>query len=175
MMHIHTFAVIQAYPVSGVGYCKSPSPVLEYEQRSNNNVVVGSMDMETLSTGLVRRITGATARQLDYWSWSGFLEPSSVTGNKRHYSFEDVVRIMAVMRLKEAGLSLQAIRKAIDKLKQYHHDPLRELKLVVYLNDVYVYHSAEDAYRAVDGQSTYLFMDLGKVAEQTEALLKSLR
>jgi DNA-binding transcriptional MerR regulator len=157
------------------GYCKSQSPVLEYEQRSNNNVVVDNRDMETLSTGLVRRITGATARQLDYWSWSGFLEPSSVTGNKRHYSFEDVVRIMAVMRLKEAGLSLQAIRKAIDKLKQYHQDPLRELKLVVYLNDVYVYHSAEDAYRAVDGQSTYLFMDLGKVAEQTEALLKSLR
>ena len=31
------------------------------------------------------------------------------------------------------------------------------------------------AYRAVDGQSTYLFMDLGKVAEQTEELLKSLR
>ena len=131
--------------------------------------------MEVLNTGLVRRITGASARQLDYWSWTGFLEPSSITGHKRHYSFEDVVRIMAVMRLKEAGLSLQAIRKAIAKLQQYHEDPLRELKLVVYLNDVYVYHSAEEAYRAVDGQSTYLFMDLGKVAEQTEALLKSMR
>jgi DNA-binding transcriptional MerR regulator len=77
------------------------------------------------------------------------------------------------MCLKEAGLSLQAIRKALDKLRQHHQDPLRELKLVAYLGNVYVYPSAEEAYRAADGQSTYIFMDVGKVAEQTEALLKS--
>jgi DNA-binding transcriptional MerR regulator len=77
------------------------------------------------------------------------------------------------MRLKEAGLSLQAIRKALNKLRQHHQDPLRELKLVAYLGNVYVYGSTEEAYRAVDGQATFLFMDVGKVAEQTEALLKS--
>lgn len=120
------------------------------------------------------RITGATARQLDYWSWSDFLQPSSISSRKREYSFEDVVRIMAVMRLKEAGLSLQAIRKTIGKLKQYHNDPLKVLKLVAYCGEVYIYRSAEEAYRAIDGQSTYLFMDLGKVAEQAESLLKSL-
>lgn len=131
--------------------------------------------MVKLNTGLVMRITGATARQLDYWNWSGFLKPTNIIGRKRQYSFVDVVRIMAVMRLKEAGLSLQTIRNAIDKLKQHHQDPLNELKLVVYRNDVYVYRSAEEAYRAVDGQSTYLFMDLGKVTEQTEALIKSIK
>ncbi len=131
--------------------------------------------MGNLNTGLVMRITGATARQLDYWYWSGFLKPSNITGRKRQYSFVDVVRIVAVMRLKEAGLSLQAIRNALNKLKEHHQDPLNELKLVVYRNDVYVYRSAEEAYRAVDGQSTYLFMDLGKVTEQTEALIKSMQ
>ncbi len=130
--------------------------------------------MESFNTGLVMRITGASARQLDYWSWSGFLQPSGIAGRKRKYSFEDVVRIVAVMHLKEAGLSLQAIRKAITTLRQHHRDPLKELKLVAFRNDVYVYRSTEEAYRAVDGQSTYLFMDLGKVAEQTEALLESL-
>ena len=130
--------------------------------------------MESFNTGLVMRITGASARQLDYWSWSGFLQPSSIAGRKRKYSFEDVVRIVAVMHLKEAGLSLQAIRTAITTLRQHHLDPLRELKLVAFRSDVYVYRSAEEAYRAVDGQSTYLFMDMGKVAEQTETLLKSL-
>jgi len=130
--------------------------------------------METFNTGLVIRITGASARQLDYWSWTGFVPPSGVAGRNRKYSFDDVVGIVAVMRLKEAGLSLQAIRKALHKLRQHHQDPLRELKLVAYLGNVYVYRSAEEAYRAVDGQSTYIFMDLGKVAEQTEALLKSV-
>ena len=129
---------------------------------------------EGFNTGLAMRITGASARQLDYWSWSGFLQPSGTTGRRRKYSFEDIVRIVAVMRLKEAGLSLQGIRKAIDKLRQHHKDPLKELKLVAYRGDVYVYRTTEEAYRAVDGQSTYLFMDLGKVAEQTEDLLKSL-
>ena len=130
--------------------------------------------MEGFNTGLIMRITGASARQLDYWSWSGFLQPSSISGRKRNYSFEDVVRIVAVMRLKEAGLSLQAVRKAINTLKEHHQDPLKELKLVAYLGNVYVYRSAEEAYRAIDGQATYIFMDMGKVAEQTEALLKSL-
>lgn len=130
--------------------------------------------METFNTGLVMRITGASARQLDYWSWSGFVPPSSIAGRKREYSFDDVVRIVAVMRLKEAGLSLQTIRKALNKLRQHHQDPLRELKLVAYLGNVYTYRSAEEAYRAVDGQSTYIFMDIGKVAEQTEALLETL-
>ena len=129
---------------------------------------------EGFNTGLAMRITGASARQLDYWSWSGFLQPSGNTGRRRNYSFEDIVRIVAVMRLKEAGLSLQGIRKAIDKLRQHHEDPLKELKLVAYRGDVYVYRTTEEAYRAVDGQSTYIFMDLGKVAEQTEDLLKSL-
>ncbi len=130
--------------------------------------------METFNTGLVTRITGASARQLDYWSWTGFVQPSGVAGRNRKYSFDDVVGIVAVMRLKEAGLSLQAIREALHKLRHHHQDPLRELKLVAYLGNVYVYRSAEEAYRAVDGQSTYIFMDLGKVAEQTEALLKSV-
>ena len=130
-------------------------------------------NMKTFDTGLVTRITGASARQLDYWAWTGFAQPSGIAGHKRRYSLDDVVRIAAVMHLKEAGLSLQAIRKSLKKLGQHHQDPLRELKLVVYLGNVYVCRSAEEAYRAVNGQSTYLFVDLGKVAEQTEALLES--
>ena len=129
--------------------------------------------METFNTGLVSRITGASARQLDYWNWTGFVQPSGVAGRKRKYSFDDVVRIFAVMRLKEAGLSLQAIKRALSKLSQHHRDPLREVKLVAYRGNVFVCRSAEEAYRAADGQSTFIFMDLGKVAEQTEALLKS--
>jgi DNA-binding transcriptional MerR regulator len=129
--------------------------------------------METFNTGLVMRITGASARQLDYWNWTGFVQPSDIAGRKRKYSLDDVIRIAAVMHLKEAGLSLQTIRKALTKLRQHHQDPLRELKLVAYLGNVYVYRSAEEAYRTVDGQSTYIFMDLGKIAEQTEALLES--
>ena len=136
-------------------------------------MLLHAKEMETFSTGLVMRITGASARQLDYWSWTGFVQPSGIAGRKRKYSLDDVVRIAAVMRLKEAGLSLQAIRKALHKLRQHHQDPLRELKLVAYLGNVYVYGSTEEAYRAVDGQATFLFMDVGKVAEQTEALLKS--
>jgi len=130
--------------------------------------------METFSSGLVMRITGASARQLDYWTWSGLIQPIDTDSYKRRYSFEDVVRITAVMRLKEEGLSLQAIRKTIAKLRQHHQDPLRDLKLVAYRGDVYVYNSEEDAYRAIDGQATYIFMDLGKVAEQTEIMLNSL-
>ncbi len=130
--------------------------------------------METFGSGLVMRITGASARQLDYWTWSGLVQPLDTANHKRKYSFEDIVRITAVMRLKEAGLSLQAIRKTITKLRQHHQDPLRDLKLLTYCGEVYVYSNEEDAYRAADGQATYIFMDLGKVAEQAEEMLNSI-
>lgn len=151
--------------------CGCERCVVDYSYTTT--LLLHAKEMETFNTGLVMRITEASARQLDYWSWTGFVQPSGIAGRKRKYSLDDVVRIAAVMRLKEAGLSLQAIRKALNKLRQHHQDPLRELKLVAYRGNVYVYGSTEEAYRAVDGQATFLFMDVGKVAEQTEALLKS--
>jgi DNA-binding transcriptional MerR regulator len=126
---------------------------------------------ESFTTGQVRRLTGATARQLDHWAWSGFLCPSGQGSVKRRYSFEDLVRIRVVMRLKDQGVTLQMIRKAVDKLGEHNQDPLRELSLIALDGEVFVYRDRREAVRAIDGQAAFLFMDIGEVAREMDEVV----
>jgi DNA-binding transcriptional MerR regulator len=126
---------------------------------------------EIFTTGQVCRLAGATARQLDHWAWTGFLQPSGQGTVKRRYSFDDLVRIRVVMRLKDQGVTLQMIRKAVEKLQEYSSDPLRELSLVGLNGDVFIYRNRNEAVRALDGQSAFLFMDIGVVAREMDELL----
>ena len=126
---------------------------------------------KSFTTGQVRRLTGATARQLDHWAWSGFLLPSGQGAVKRHYSFEDLVRIRVVMRLKDQGITLQMIRKAVDTLRDHTQDPLRELSLIALNGEMFVYRDRREAVRALDGQAAFLFMDIGEVAREMDEVL----
>lgn len=126
---------------------------------------------ESFTTGQVRRLTGVTARQLDHWAWTGFLQPSGQSAVKRRYSFDDLVRIRVVMRLKDQGVTLRMIRKAVAKLQEYSNDPLRDLSLIALNGEVFIYRSRHDAVRAVDGQSAFLFMDIGEVAREMDEVI----
>jgi hypothetical protein len=75
------------------------------------------------------------------------------------------------MRLKDQGVTLQMIRKAVEKLQEYSDDPLRELSLVGLNGDVFIFRNRNEAVRALDGQSAFLFMDTGVVAREMDELL----
>lgn len=66
-------------------------------------------------------IVGITYRQLDYWDRSGLLGPSMQTasgsGSQRLYSFQDIVTLRVIKRLKDAGTSLHKIRQAFEQLE----------------------------------------------------------
>jgi hypothetical protein len=63
------------------------------------------------------------------------------------------------------------IRKAVEKLREYSRDPLRELSLVGLNGDVFIFRNRTEAVRALDGQSAFLFMDIGVVAREMDELL----
>src|SRR3972149_3373891 len=128
----------------------------------------------SFTIGEVRKITGATMRQLDYWDAIGFLKPSGGESRRkgwRSYSFEDLVRARAAVRLREEGISLEMIQRIVEKLMEHSGDPLRELKLVTYGRHVYVCRSKDEAFRAIDGQATYLFLDLEQIEQETKELV----
>jgi len=129
---------------------------------------------ETFTTGQVRSLTKVTARQLDHWAWTGFLQPTGQGAVKRRYSFEDLVRIRVVMRLKDQGVTLPIIRKAVAKLREFSSDPLRELSLVGMNGEVFLYHNRREAECATDGQTAFLFMDVGEIARQVTTEVISL-
>lgn len=97
------------------------------------------------NTRTVCSITGLTNRQVDYWDRTHFIKPSlkeaSGYGTARLYSFSDLVQLKVAKTLKDAGVSLQKIRKAITYLKKNFPEidkPLAEMKFLTDGETVFV-------------------------------------
>ena len=69
----------------------------------------------------VCKIVGITYRQLDYWARTDLLKPSIAdargSGTQRRYSYRDLVELKVIKRLLDAGISLQAARRALACLR----------------------------------------------------------
>jgi DNA-binding transcriptional MerR regulator len=93
--------------------------------------------MKAFNTKTAGRVTGASQKQLIYWDKTGLVKPSvagaSGRGSRRLYSFLDLIQIRVAKELREQGLSLQKLRKAIHVLKEHPEEvrhPLAELRLI---------------------------------------------
>jgi DNA-binding transcriptional MerR regulator len=85
----------------------------------------------------VVNLTGVSGRQVDYWATTGVVRPSVQSaagkGSRREYSFKDLVALKVAKRLRDEGVSLQKIRKALAWLRRNFPEikaPLAELRLV---------------------------------------------
>jgi len=80
-------------------------------------------------------IVGVTYRQLDYWARTELLTPSVAeakgSGSKRRYSYHDVVSLKVIKQLLDAGLSLQAARRAVECLRDDLDADLAATQLVL--------------------------------------------
>ncbi|MEL4165091.1 MerR family transcriptional regulator [Corynebacterium bovis] len=87
---------------------------------------------ETQSVGYnaptVAQIARITYRQLDYWTRTGLITasitPAAGSGTRRLYSFRDVLIIKIIASLLETGLSLKAVRTALNTLTDLGVDDL---------------------------------------------------
>lgn len=79
--------------------------------------------VDQFTTAQVARLSGFSARQLDYWATGGMLAPSikqsSGPGTRKLYSFDDLVKLSFIRQLKQAGWSTQKIRKALEQLDKF--------------------------------------------------------
>lgn len=68
------------------------------------------------------KLAGITYRRLDYWARKGFVEPSihgaAGSGYFRLYSSRDVLALKVAKRLRQEGVSLSTIRKAVASLAE---------------------------------------------------------
>jgi len=85
----------------------------------------------------VVELTGVSGRQVDHWATTGVVRPSvkgaAGKGSRREYAFRDLVALKVAKRLREGGISLQKIRKALVWLRRNFPEvkaPLAELRLV---------------------------------------------
>ncbi len=88
-------------------------------------------------------VVGITYRQLDYWDRSGLLGPSlqeaTGSGTQRLYTFQDIVTLRVVKRLKDAGTSLHKIRSAFEQLEEQEGEGWRESDITLLSDGTTIY------------------------------------
>jgi DNA-binding transcriptional MerR regulator len=71
------------------------------------------------------RLTGITARQLQWWDERGIVVPAR-QGHRRVYSFEDLTEVAVICELRRKGFSLQRMRKVVRFLQKEFSKRLSE-------------------------------------------------
>jgi DNA-binding transcriptional MerR regulator len=134
------------------------------------------------TSGQACRLSGVPYRRLDYWATSGFLPPSAQvaegTGTWRGYTFLDLVQLRVAKRLRDAGISLQGLRKVKQRLQEERQleAPFAGTYLVTNGWDVFeVKHGKDDVWSLLEepGQRSFpwVILDLSQtVAEVREAV-----
>jgi DNA-binding transcriptional MerR regulator len=73
----------------------------------------------------VIRLTGITARQLQWWDERGIVVPAR-EGHRRLYSMEDLAEVAVICELRRKGFSLQRVRKVMRFLQREFSKRLAE-------------------------------------------------
>ena len=123
-------------------------------------------------------IVGITYRQLDYWARTGLLHPSISeargSGSQRRYSYTDLVQLKVIKRLLDAGVSLQAARRAIECLRS-SGDDLAAANLVIDGSRSVLAHSGEEIIDLLKGGQTVLnIVPLGGVVSELDTAITNM-
>jgi len=124
----------------------------------------------SFSTSRVLALTGATARQLQWWD-EHFLVVPTREGRKRLYSASDLADILVILELRRRHISLQQVRKVLRFLRNKLHARLADLVLEEPEHPLPDYHLLIDGNRLYLETDTRQIFDLLKHAEQAVFLI----
>ena len=124
----------------------------------------------------VCKLIGITYRQLDYWDRTDLLKPSLATakgsGTQRKYSYRDLVQLKIIKGLLDAGVKLQAARKAVESLRTERGGEWQTASLVLNGSDSVL---ARDGDHLVDlvrgGQGVLNVVPLAHMVEELDAAI----
>jgi DNA-binding transcriptional MerR regulator len=124
-------------------------------------------------------LTGVSGRQVDHWATTGVVRPSAKSaagkGTRREYSYRDLVALKVAKRLRDEGISLQKIRKALAFLRKHFPDlkqPLAELRFLTDGETVYVGRDREKIFDTLNQGQFVFSLALGKIIEELQGELK---
>ena len=121
---------------------------------------------------------GVTYRQLDYWARTGLVEPSvraaTGSGTPRLSSFRDILLLKIIKRLRDAGVSLQQIRTAVQHLRERGTDDLTRVTLMSDGVSVYECRSADEVIDLLQAGQGVFGIAIGGVWREIEGSLAEL-
>jgi DNA-binding transcriptional MerR regulator len=130
--------------------------------------------MKGFTAKQVVALTGVPYKRLDSWANSGFLMPSLAeadgTGSRRLYSFQDLIALRTAKLLRDAGISLQGLRKVMQFLRDTRslERPLVQVRLVVTGDDVLMVQNDGDLMSVLRHPGQHVLrvvVDLGRVVQ----------
>lgn len=80
---------------------------------------------EAFTSRDIIRLTGITARQLQWWDERGLVVPKR-EGHRRIYTFEDLTEVAVICELRRKGFSLQRMRQVVRFLQREFSKRLAE-------------------------------------------------
>ena len=121
---------------------------------------------KSFSTREAAQVSGVSHRTVDYWAKTKLIVPSIAdangTGTDRLYSFDDLVALRVVRELRLAGISTQALREVVKKLREKGWPKaLSQLRLVGIGSQVCVVRFVRGCKQledALTGQELFAFM-----------------
>jgi predicted RNase H-like HicB family nuclease len=139
-------------------------------------------DAMNYNTATVAAVTGLTVRQISYWDSSHFIKPSiseaAGYGSARLYSFGDLVQLKVAKTLKDQGISVQKMRKAVSYLKKHMPDikkPLADLKFLTDGNTIFVLTKNDrEIIDTLNQGQAVLTVALGSIIEDLKGQVKTL-
>ena len=94
------------------------------------------------SVNEVCKIAGISPRQLRYWTEIRLVRASASSRRKRHrrlrYNLRDIMIVLIIKKLREQGVSLQRIRKSVDRIRDIwgNEHPLASLRVACLAHSV---------------------------------------
>jgi len=129
-----------------------------------------------------RWVAGISQHKLDYWARTGLVVPSIKKAEgkrtRRIYSTGDLVRLITVKKLRDEGVSLQKVRKAVDYLKATSRSkkPLEDFELRGEKGNIFILTQDANVWLDVFRTPGQLEWSLAKDdAREVEAKVKSLK
>ncbi len=128
----------------------------------------------------VCKIVDISYRQLDHWTTTKLIKASlrsiKGSGHHREYSFEDLLKIKIVKNLRDAGMSLQKIRKALISLEQIMKTETNYSDITVVSDGTSIYASKnEDDFIDILKKGQAVFgISLGPVTKEIEKVVINL-
>lgn len=130
------------------------------------------------------KIIGVPYRTLDHWARTSVISPSVAeaqgTGTERKYSFADLVALSVARELRKTGISLQALRSIVTRLRSESGErhPFSGARFFVIGSDVVMVKNCKEVFSVLKkpGQGVFAFMiDLDKTVSELKQRVKETR
>jgi len=128
----------------------------------------------------VCKITGISYRQLDHWTSTSLINASirNIKGSGFHrlYSFNDIVLVKLVNKLRDAGISLQKIRIALKNVNKIlgKNSNISDVSIFSDGSSIYVLTDNDQMIDLLKKGQAVFGISLGPVHTETEAEILSL-